>query len=154
MLSGGLGSSEYVRGKLGARYGTLRLHTAPEPQLAVCKGLVADRLQKLNTGQQILKWRCCRESYGTICRSVYDAKNPDHRDRTPYRDKQTGKWYVDESVKWFIRKGQPVSSDEPVTHDFSYSSLPGDKDRIYATEVVNSSLERHILPPNRTLGKT
>lgn len=77
VLSGGLGQSPYVQQRLKARYGagscaspnaqTMQVRVAPDPQLAVCKGLVADRLRKLKAGEGVLGWRCCRASYGLIC---------------------------------------------------------------------------------------
>lgn len=78
VLSGGLGQSPYVQQRLKARYGNgscqspnahyLQVRVAPDPQLAVCKGLVADRLRKLKAGESVLGWRCCRASYGLICK--------------------------------------------------------------------------------------
>ena len=57
VLSGGLGNSAYVQSALRDRYApgptafanaqNLQIRVAPDPQLVVCKGNVADRLQKL-----------------------------------------------------------------------------------------------------------
>ena len=81
VLSGGLGQSAYVQEKLKERYGTgldvhpnaqfMQVRIAPDPQLAVSKGLVADRLRKLQVGQSILGWRCCRASYGIVCKGEF-----------------------------------------------------------------------------------
>jgi hypothetical protein len=73
VLSGGLGNSAYVQRRLKERYAMvsssrLQVHVAPDPQLAVCKGIVADRVQKIKGGKAVLGWRCCRVSYGTICK--------------------------------------------------------------------------------------
>jgi hypothetical protein len=73
VLSGGLGNSAYVQRRLKERYAmtsnnTLQVHVSPDPQLAVCKGMVADRVAQSKGGKAILNWRCCRASYGTICR--------------------------------------------------------------------------------------
>src|SRR6202034_122755 len=69
VLSGGLGNSPYVQRRLQERYSSgsapfsnarsLQVRVAPEPQLVVCKGIVADRVQKLKSGRSVLGWRCC-----------------------------------------------------------------------------------------------
>lgn len=87
VLSGGLGQSLYVQQRLKERYGgglgsfqfantqDIQVRVAPDPQLAVCKGLVADRVRKLKAGEGVLGWRCCRASYGLICK----CHGPQHR---------------------------------------------------------------------------
>jgi hypothetical protein len=86
VLSGGLGNSTYVQDRLKVRYSILRsnqnmiqVHVAPEPQLAVCKGILVDRLAFLNSGIGVLPWRCARASYGLVYKMKYDAKNPHHK---------------------------------------------------------------------------
>jgi hypothetical protein len=78
VLSGGLGNSAYVQKCLEGRYAFgaspfvaargIRIAVASDPQLAVCKGIVMDRVRKLSSGQAVLRWRCSRQSYGTICK--------------------------------------------------------------------------------------
>lgn len=77
ILSGGLGQSPYMQHKLRQRYSQglytsqnarrVQVRVAPDPQLAVCKGLVIDWLRRLKSGEGVLGWRCCRASYGLIC---------------------------------------------------------------------------------------
>lgn len=115
VLSGGLGQSAYVQHKLRERYGdgsymfsnaqTMQVRVAPDPQLAVCKGLVADRLRKLKVGEGVLGWRCCRASYGLICREHYDKNNPKHQWRKTERDPRDGKMFVPDCIDWFVEKG-------------------------------------------------
>lgn len=80
----------------------MRIQVAPDPQLAVCKGIVADRLAKLKYGTSILGWRCCRSSYGTLCKSLYDPKNPSHFGRNTLRDPLDGKLYVTKIIDWSV----------------------------------------------------
>jgi hypothetical protein len=78
VLSGGLGNSTHVRKCLEGRYGfgastfsaarNIKIAVATDPQLAVCKGIVMDRVRKLSSGKSVLGWRCSRQSYGTICK--------------------------------------------------------------------------------------
>ena len=88
VLSGGLGNSAYVQSCLRSRYTygntshsnarSIQIRVAPDPQLVVCKGNVADRVQKLKSGHSVLGWRCCRASYGTKCKILYDPNNLQH----------------------------------------------------------------------------
>ncbi|KAL8745997.1 MAG: hypothetical protein Q9190_001923 [Brigantiaea leucoxantha] len=155
ILSGGLGHSAYVQDRLRAQYMSggrhpnatnVQVRIAPDPQLAVCKGLVGDRVKRLKHGKAILRWRCCRASYGTICKELYDKANPDHVGRATVRDPMNGKVYVTQSVAWFIRKGKPVSSDEPLTHSFHRKISPGDPRRAFPTSIVESHADEDFLP--------
>lgn len=112
ILSGGLGQSPYLQRRLQERYGnqahvsanvhTMQVHVAPEPQLAVCKGLVLDRLRKIRAGQGVLGWRCCRASYGLICKELYDIENPNHIGRKTQRDAKDKELYVQDCIDWFV----------------------------------------------------
>ena len=82
----------------------MQVRVAPDPQLAVCKGVVADRISKLQSGQSVLKWRCCRASYGSLCMELYDNKNDLHIGRPTRRDPMDGKLYVTQSIAWFIKQ--------------------------------------------------
>jgi hypothetical protein len=114
ILSGGLGNFIYVQSRLRARYSSassefpnahkLQVSVAPEPQLVVCKGIVADRVQKLKSGKSMLNWRCCRASYGTICKVLYDPANLRHSGLPIAFDSLDGKTYVTNCVNWFIKK--------------------------------------------------
>ena len=109
VLSGGLGNSAYVQARLRQHYSVtsipnargISVRIAPDPQLAVCKGLVADRIRKLITSHSVLGWRCCRSSYGTMCKIMYDKKNPDHVGKQLVRDPLNGKMYIMQAIAWF-----------------------------------------------------
>jgi len=113
ILSGGLGQSAYVQQRLKEQYGEgsdipnahgMQVRVAPDPQLSVCKGLVADRLRRLRSGEGVLGWRCCRASYGVVCKELYDKSNPKHLGRRTLKDPRDGKLYVPECVYWFVEK--------------------------------------------------
>jgi hypothetical protein len=80
VLSGGLGSSAYLRSTLMTRLPpgshpnavSLSVIRARFPQLAVVKGLVMDKAQRLERGESLLPIRRARRSYGVICRERYD----------------------------------------------------------------------------------
>jgi hypothetical protein len=154
VLSGGLGNSVYVQSQLRQYYREttipnaqwISVRIAPDPQLAVCKGLVSDRVRKILTSRSVLGWRCCRASYGTLCKIAYDKTNPDHEGKRLEPDLMNGKLYVVQSVAWFVKRGEPVSVDQPVVHRFIKKVSPGDPRNAFPTSVVESSLESAMLP--------
>ncbi|RAR00753.1 actin-like atpase domain-containing protein [Stemphylium lycopersici] len=154
VLSGGLGNSAYVQSQLRKYYArtsfpnaeSITVSIAPDPQLAVCKGLVSDRVRKILTSRSVLGWRCCRASYGTVCKIAYDKKNPDHQGKELVRDPLNNKLYITHSIAWFVKKGAPVSVDEPIEHNFVKKIDPGDPRRAFPTTVIESDLEAAMLP--------
>lgn len=154
VLSGGLGNSAYVQSELRKYYARTTLpnarnicvRIAPDPQLAVCKGLVSDRVRKLLTSHSVLGWRCCRASYGTMCKILYDKKNSDHQGKQLVKDPMNGKMYIMQAIAWFVRKGEPVSVDKPIVHNFIKKVSPGDPRRAFPTSVIESTLDAHSLP--------
>ena len=114
VLSGGLGNSAYVRDQLCARYANgntshlnarnLLIRVAPHPQLVVCKGNVADRVEKLKSGQSVLGWRCSRTSYGLLCKVKYGKGNKAHIGLKTELDLFDKELYVVDWVDWFIKK--------------------------------------------------
>lgn len=161
VLSGGLGNSAYVQSCLRNRYTSgntshanarsLQIRIAPDPQLVVCKGNVADRVQKLKTGQSVLGWRCCRASYGTLCKILHDPQNPAHFGLTTELDPMDGKLYVPNCIDWFIKQGEPVSSDHPIVRAFNRKCPPASATlpnpyRIFPTEVICTEVDKSQLP--------
>ncbi|KAH6642853.1 hypothetical protein C7974DRAFT_351810 [Boeremia exigua] len=161
VLSGGLGNSPYVQSCLRSKYAfgnsvhanaqNIQIRVAPDPQLVVCKGNVADRVAKLKSGKAVLGWRCCRASYGTKCKMLYSASNKDHIGQKTEIDVLDGKAYVVDCVDWFIKKGEAVSSDSPIVRDFSRKCSPATSSvpnppRIFPTDVICSEAEAELLP--------
>ncbi|KAF2448452.1 actin-like ATPase domain-containing protein [Karstenula rhodostoma CBS 690.94] len=154
VLSGGLGNSAYVQTRLRQHYAMtsipnahgISVRIAPDPQLAVCKGLVADRVRKLITNYSVLGWRCCRSSYGTMCKIMYDKKNPEHEGKQLVRDPLNGKMYIMQAIAWFVKKGEPVSVDTPIVHNFIKKVTPGDPRRAFPTSVIECKLDAPYLP--------
>ncbi|KAL1629825.1 hypothetical protein SLS56_005221 [Neofusicoccum ribis] len=124
----------------------LRFRIAPDPQLAVCKGLVIDRLRRLQSGQGVLNMLCCRASYGTMCRIEYDKKNEEHFNKATFKDERDGKAYLSDAIAWFIKKGEPINIDRPIKHSFSRKVDPANPYRPFLTSIVKSDLDRQDLP--------
>ncbi|KAB2099495.1 hypothetical protein AG0111_0g12408 [Alternaria gaisen] len=161
VLSGGLGNSAYVQHCLRSRYASgntphsnahnMQIRIAPDPQLVVCKGNVADRVQKLKTGQSVLGWRCSRASYGTMCKILYDPYDPAHQGSKTEVDPLDKKTYIMNCIDWFIKQGEPVSSDHPIVKSFQRKCPPAtsknpNPPRIYPTEVICTEVDRSQLP--------
>jgi len=114
-----LGHNTYVQQRLKARYCDpeyplliargVQLQVAPEPQLAVCKGMVINRVQKLRSESPVLSSRCCRASYGLLCKDIYNERNPLHKGIAPEKDSIDGKSYVKDTVSWFLKKVLPLN---------------------------------------------
>jgi hypothetical protein len=119
ILSGGLGNSAYVQQRLKERYSNpignsssmidgaspaIQVNVAPEPQLAVCKGIVADRLSVLSSGVGVLPWRCARASYGMVCKIKFNPNDPSHNGKIKEADPFTGETFLTNCIEWFIRK--------------------------------------------------
>jgi len=154
ILSGGLGHSAYVQQQLKARYEVdsfagypIMVRVSLDPQLAVCMGLVKDRIQRLDTGHSALSRRICRESYGVQCdipdtslsRSIYGAAST-------FTDARDGKLYYRQCIRWLIKQGEPVLADEALSWDFLRLFAPHDKDRPYDVKLLKSSAPADSIP--------
>ena len=106
-----MGSSAYVRDRLQQELAAdphpsaanIRIVQAPDPQLVVVKGLLLDRLQRLDTGYKpVLVRRKARASYGIVCKTRY---NPNiHMGEETRIDPIDGQTYAIGMIDWIIRK--------------------------------------------------
>ncbi|KAM5342177.1 hypothetical protein ACJ41O_015208 [Fusarium nematophilum] len=112
ILSGGLGSSVYVRETLQRRYTNHPHPNATEvvivpcrdPQLAVARGLLFDHQQKWETGSMpVLASRIARASYGVVVQQVYSPTYHFGEDirNDPYE--RNKKWAINQ-IQWLIKK--------------------------------------------------
>ncbi|EXJ68471.1 uncharacterized protein A1O5_08264 [Cladophialophora psammophila CBS 110553] len=126
VLSGGLASSPYVLDQFRHRYLRLRSHRfitpatkfahAPDPQLAVIRGLIMSRArlfasQSGDLVSNLVYRRVARISYGIVCNRLY---NPNlHRDQALFRDETDGRVYARDQIKWIVLAGkQPNDTNE------------------------------------------
>jgi hypothetical protein len=88
----------------------VKILQAPDPQLVVVKGLLLDRLQKLDSGNApVIISRIARASYGMVCKSKYDPNI--HVDQILQKDPYDGELYAMGQVDWLIRKVSPIYSN-------------------------------------------
>ena len=160
VLSGGLGSSVYLKDKLIKRYVNktaqypntkdLKIIAAEEPQLAVVQGLVINQVERLKVGRAVLKSRTCRASYGVLCEKEYDKSK--HLGMKVATDELDGKLYAINLIHWFVRKGDSVSEEDRIEYDFGRKVKANDKSKggELKSVVVISHEDRNNLP--KTLG--
>ncbi|OQV00389.1 hypothetical protein CLAIMM_05890 [Cladophialophora immunda] len=154
VLSGGLGSSPYLQKRLMARYkgGTsqspnakdLQILRVPKPQLAVCHGLVLDRVQQIKSNRSVYKERYCRNSYGVVVRREYDPRY--HLGQPVIIDPRDKKIWVEKQIDWFVVKGQKVSVQNGIKQRYSMKIQPGSEHVPWQSQIVMSSLPPEQLP--------
>ncbi|KAK8119881.1 Hsp70 family chaperone [Apiospora kogelbergensis] len=126
ILSGGLGSSKYVRDRL-QEYLVAKPHPyarnvkilqAMEPQLVVVKGLLLDRMQRLESGSvPVIVSRIARSSYGVVCKTRYDPNI--HVNEVVVKDPMDGERYAIGQIDWLIKKGDSVNTTKAITATFT-----------------------------------
>lgn len=136
ILSGGLGSSAYVRQSMQQHLVSFPHPKATgavvvpcqDPQLVVVRGLLLDHQQRMETGHlSVLATRIARASYGVVIKEIYSPAK--HFDEDVIQDQfdPSKRWAVNQ-VKWMIRKvgsEEAFASDAPVLIDLigrSYQS--------------------------------
>ncbi|KAH8660366.1 hypothetical protein BX600DRAFT_383457 [Xylariales sp. PMI_506] len=159
ILSGGLGSSTYVRDRLQHELLMLpnpyayqiRILQAPDPQLVVVKGLLLDRLQKLDSGSTpVLISRIARTSYGFQFKDLYDPHL--HVGVATKKDPYDGKVYAVGQIDWLIKKGDIITVGVPITSRFIKKLDSKDSSKIWDSVIYTSDKEREQLPTNTSQG--
>lgn len=122
ILSGGLGSSAYVRDRLQEELTHnphpnathIQIVQAPDPQLVVVKGLLLDRLQKIESGtESVIITRKARASYGVMCKMKY---NPNiHFQEELEKDPLDGQTYAMSQIDWLVKKVSSHENDQGPT---------------------------------------
>ncbi|KAF2279926.1 uncharacterized protein EI97DRAFT_477419 [Westerdykella ornata] len=54
--------------------------------------------------------------------------------------------YIVQAIAWFVKKGEPVSVDKPIVHNFIKKIAPGDPRKAFPTSVIESHLDAARLP--------
>ncbi|KAJ5726652.1 uncharacterized protein N7483_008009 [Penicillium malachiteum] len=154
ILSGGFGSSPYLRTRLMERYAeseanphynahSMAILVADEPQLVVVHGLVLDRVQQLKKGVVMFGSRCSPMSYGIICDKLFDpSKHSSEPSRFDARDK---KKFAIGQIDWLVIQGTPI----PYTglkRPFQLKMNQGQENKPWKVQIVMSSLPSDRLP--------
>jgi len=170
VLSGGLGSSPYIYQRLKSRYErgasefanaqSMRILRTAKPQLAVVHGLVMDRVQQIKDDKVVYKERCCRHSYGIVCRELYNASK--HTGEPVTEDSRDGQKYALKQIDWLVvqvstlgcwlnskltkNQGKKVNVSEGVKTHYRLKRDPGSEKEAVKTEIVMSTLPAESLP--------
>ncbi|ETI22823.1 hypothetical protein G647_06899 [Cladophialophora carrionii CBS 160.54] len=152
VLSGGLGSSEYVFKQLEKRYiherpnlyaPHLRIVTTNYPHLSVVKGLLIDRLQKLKFTKSVLRARKCRQSLGIVCEQLYNPSQ--HKGAKLKVDPVDGLTYAVDQISWFVRQGDLIES-EAIEKPFYRNLAKGGSREPYSSRIVICNSRTGSLP--------
>ncbi|KAL4914331.1 hypothetical protein BDW62DRAFT_145246 [Aspergillus aurantiobrunneus] len=154
VLSGGFGSSPYVRECLHHRYALpgvakvpnvlgLQVLMVEEPQLAVVHGLVLDRIQQLRQGVVMFGSRCSPVSYGIVCDIIYDPEK--HLGERVRRDPRDDNLYAVDQVEWLIIQGCTVPHTG-ISKDFQLKMKPGEEHLPWKVHIVMSTNPPYSLP--------
>lgn len=157
VLSGGLGSSPYVKKKLDERYckerrysnaAGMKIIRAETPQLVVAKGLVTDHLRnrgKDNSKPSVLQNWISPRSYGVLCVKPWDPYIHLEQDKDR-PDEFTGKVYAKNQIEWFIKKVSFLCPERIKVHLLTPSGGEFDqqnRENLHRQETV--SVRRHRL---------
>ncbi|VUC36482.1 unnamed protein product [Clonostachys rosea] len=128
-LVGGLGSSSYLQQFLAARYGNkldVIQATGVKPRTAICRGAIFKGfLERPTDNPNFPKTAMAPMSVvSIIARSSLGVSYSElfqygvHREEDKYLDESEGVWRAKNQMRWYLKKGEAVSSDHPVRHEF------------------------------------
>ncbi|KAK2801105.1 hypothetical protein FQN50_007832 [Emmonsiellopsis sp. PD_5] len=157
VISGGLGSSEYVQQRIHERYerggAGKRILISDDPQLAVCKGLVLDRIHRVKHGHSMISTRSSRFSYGILYNKEF---SPSIYRRRPEGLEIDGKYYLVDQIHWLLKRGDPVNHRKNISEKFTYvfPGNAGSSDITWTDSVVMSRAYPDSLPEAVNRGDT
>ncbi|PGH27409.1 hypothetical protein AJ80_00887 [Polytolypa hystricis UAMH7299] len=150
VISGGLGSSEYVQNRIRQHYGTgedaKHILTSQNPQLAVCCGLVIDRVHTRKYGQSIILQPRSSLSFGIIFNksmhgNIHSLWNK-HLNVSPFDDRP----YAVNQIHWFIKKSQTVHRNTVIAEKFYRLFDATSPEVTWTVQFAMSSLSPDRLP--------
>ncbi|KAK6441672.1 hypothetical protein LTR95_002088 [Oleoguttula sp. CCFEE 5521] len=155
VLSGGFGSSPYLRRRLKERYegGQSSLHTnasgmkvllADQPQLAVVHGLIMAKSQLVKLGLDVYAKKCCPISVGILSREKYDQSK--HQGETVTLDPLDNQRWAERQIRWIISKGDVVQTEKGKPHPYRRKIPLGQEHTPWRTQIVMSTLPKDRLP--------
>ncbi|KZL76953.1 hsp70 family chaperone [Colletotrichum tofieldiae] len=154
ILSGGLGSSAYVRDRLQQQF-TSYPHTnacqmavipCQDPQLVVVRGLLLDPQQRKNSENlSVLATRIARASYGVLVRHVYSPLLHANEEMETDQFDPRQRWAVNQ-IQWLVRKGDVINPNKPIVKSFDVRLGPTETKRSWDARILISHNEAELLP--------
>ncbi|RSM05198.1 hypothetical protein CEP52_006407 [Fusarium oligoseptatum] len=145
LLSGGLGSSPYIREKLSAfcRHNEdlkeTKLVVSDQPTMAVSMGLVYNAI----SNGKLLAEICCPTSFGLVFRMPNDVSIRSRLKSKWQELKRRGLFPNQDSlatgVDWFIKEGTKKANGDEITQPYTTSFLKEEKTRICEVRIILSS---------------
>ncbi|KAB5580556.1 hypothetical protein GE09DRAFT_950983 [Coniochaeta sp. 2T2.1] len=161
VLSGGLGSSAYVRDQLQQRFSCYAHPSAnnvavipcSDPQLVVVRGLLLSWEQQWLTGGQasVLATRIARASFGVIIMEEYNPSKHFLEDAVDDPFDKKKKWALNQ-IQWLIRKGDVIDPNVPIIKQLAFNIDPGASTRSWSSEFVSSQVDPNYLPNMKRAG--
>jgi hypothetical protein len=110
--------------------------------LAVCKGLVIDRIQRIYYKAPVIPTRySC--SYGILCCERSDKK---HAAQGPVKNSLDGNKYAENRIDWLIRAGEKIQKGKAPPRRYSRIVSPDYPDKNWRLALVTSELAGDVLP--------
>lgn len=128
MLVGGFGQSEYLLKSLRSRF-SVEIMQPVNAWTAVVRGAVLRGLE----GQELVVSRKARRHYGVKASEPFNGSI--HPEQARYWDPLQECWKAQNQMSWYIKKGDTVSSDEPVLFPF-YRCLRSSDSRIATSYLI------------------
>ncbi|CZR64596.1 uncharacterized protein PAC_14494 [Phialocephala subalpina] len=146
-LAGGLGSSKYLQDEIENHYKdknikVLFAKNPIDPPLAVCKGLVIDRLQHFTDQTSVIPIKGSSASYGILCWELYGNQHSEQ----PAVKKIDGNRYAENQIDWLIFKGRKPPQGDTVKRRYSRVVEPGNETNRWGFAVVWSRVPLENLP--------
>ncbi|KAI0430720.1 actin-like ATPase domain-containing protein [Xylaria sp. FL1042] len=154
VLVGGLGASPYLYNHLKDRYENKKIEllqaAGMRPRTAICRGAIIkgflDIPSAAGTHVSVVS-TIARRNLGISSNSLFIDGVHDNRDRV--WDGDEGIWRAGRQMSWYLRKGQSVSTEEPIRHDF-YRSFSTEKEFKGHGSFVDKILQcEDDMPPSR-----
>lgn len=151
LLVGGFGASEYLRQRL---FKDLKSTRNPDVEVeilqptnawsAVVRGAV---LRGLEGG--IVRSRHARRNYGVNCTQAFDSNVHDEAEK--YLSSFDGTPRVRDRAFWYIKKGDEVSEDKPISFPFyNRWKTHWDEEMVFEDDLVASELDEAPIKTNST----
>ncbi|PKS07401.1 hypothetical protein jhhlp_006003 [Lomentospora prolificans] len=155
VLSGGLGSSAYVRQRLQQQFMSFPHPNATQvtvlpckdPQLVVVQGLLLNKKQQADSGNiaPTLATTVARASYGVIVQEIYSPQLHYNEDQVRDTYDPSKVWAINQ-IQWLIRKGDVLDPNQPIVKSFEIRLGQNETTRSWDSTIVMSPNEPQFLP--------
>ncbi|CCC10430.1 unnamed protein product [Sordaria macrospora k-hell] len=142
VLSGGLGSSAYVRDQLQQRV-LAHQHPNASDQVAVIP--CSDPQLVVGGATSVLSIRIARASYGVIVQEIYVPTMHTNEDVRPDPFEPSKKWAVNQ-IQWLIKKGDQVNPNTFLVKSFQIRLAATETTRAWDSQIVISHKDPVQLP--------